>query len=279
MCHERPGSLGGFTAFAPRLQSGEVAFNAGFFEGLRGIEDGHFWFETRNDLIAWALRRFAPSATAILEVGCGTGFVLRRLRQEYPSADLTAGEVLPAGLEVAKSRVPSASLYQMDARAIPFVSEFDVIGAFDVLEHIDRDQDVISQVAQALVPNGTFIVSVPQHPMLWTDQDVHAGHFRRYSAGQLTAKLSQHGLAVVWSSSFMSILLPAIYLVRKLPVGRGDEAAAESVEALNYPRRLSPVLRAICRVERALIAAGVRFPAGGSLLVVARKVSQSGRAS
>ena len=70
----------------------------------------------------------------------------------------------------------------MDARNIPFRDEFDVIGAFDVLEHIDEDVAVIDEVRKALRPGGGFLMSVPQHPALWSQQDERAFHVRRYTA-------------------------------------------------------------------------------------------------
>ena len=79
-------------------------------------------------------------------------------------------------------RVPSATFYQMDARHIPFRDHFDAIGAFDVLEHIEDDVAVIEEVGRALRPDGMFVMTVPQHPALWSPQDDHAYHVRRYTS-------------------------------------------------------------------------------------------------
>jgi len=68
--------------------------------------------------------------------------------------ELSGSEVFSAGLAFAAKRVPAARLYQMDARSIPFMAEFNVIGALGVLEHVDDDERVMSEVARALRPGG-----------------------------------------------------------------------------------------------------------------------------
>ena len=64
----------------------------------------------------------------------------------------------------------------MDARRIPFEDEFDVIGAFDVLEHIKEDEQVLVQMHRAVKSGGGIMLTVPQHMFLWSEQDVQAHH-------------------------------------------------------------------------------------------------------
>ena len=79
----------------------------------------------------------------------------------------------------------------MDARRIPFEREFDVVGAFDVLEHIVEDEDVLGQMFKATRPGGGLLVTVPQHPFLWSASDEHAMHQRRYSRAELRRKVER----------------------------------------------------------------------------------------
>ena len=130
-CGHHPGVLDGFRAFAPELATSAAGFHEEFFDGLAGLEAESFWFRARNELIAWALERYVPEARTFFEVGCGTGFVLSGIRARDRTLELVGSEIFSTGLAIAAGRVPSATFYQMDARAIPFREEFDAIGAFD----------------------------------------------------------------------------------------------------------------------------------------------------
>jgi SAM-dependent methyltransferase len=265
--------VGGFTAFAPDLASDNTGFREEYFADLAGLEADNFWFRARNDLIAWAMKSYVPDCTSFLEVGCGTGFVLNRLRSEFPSMTLAGSEIFTAGLEFAAQRVPSATFYQMDARHIPFRSEFDAIGAFDVLEHIVADEAVIAEVGKALRPGGAFLATVPQHRALWSEQDVHAHHVRRYSQDGLRRKIEAAGFEIVRLASFVSLLLPMM-LVSRMRMTKATEDFDAS-DALRLPEPVNTAFEAVMRVERAMTVRGISFPAGGSLLVVARKRQQA----
>ena len=124
--------------FAPELVAPGESFPKSSFHLLPEWEQRSFWFRSRNKLVIWALQRYLPHARNFLEVGCGTGFVLQGLRAARPELELTAAELFVEGLEVTRERVPDATLIQADARRLPFRDEFDVVGAFDVLEHVGR---------------------------------------------------------------------------------------------------------------------------------------------
>ena len=100
------------------------------------------------------------------------------------------------GIDFANARVPDADLFQMDARQIPFREEFDVIGAFDVFEHIDQDQTVLEQMHAAVKPGGGIIVTVPQHRWLWSMVDEYSFHRRRYRRMELLQKVKAAGFEV-----------------------------------------------------------------------------------
>jgi SAM-dependent methyltransferase len=78
----------------------------------------------------------------------------------------------------AAERVPGVELFQMDARRFPFLEEFDLIGAFDMLEHVKEDEEVLSQMYQATRKGGGILLTVPHHPFLWSASDYLARHER-----------------------------------------------------------------------------------------------------
>jgi SAM-dependent methyltransferase len=272
-CGHEPAVVDGFTAFAPEHAAAAPGFREELFAALAQVEAGSFWFRARSELVLWALKTYFPDCQRFMEIGCGTGFVLAGIQAANPQMELCGSEVFSAGLAFAAKRVPGARLYQMDARSIPFTAEFDVIGALDVLEHIEDDERVISEVARALRPGGGFLISVPQHPSLWSVQDKAAGHVRRYTARSLRRRIEAAGFEVVRATSFVSLLLPAMIIARRRPRSAAEFEGFDAIAELRQPKVVNDALLAIMRFETALIRQGVSLPVGGSLLMVARKPS------
>ncbi|WP_133139476.1 class I SAM-dependent methyltransferase [Legionella genomosp. 1] len=272
-CHACEGTysiVDGFPSFAPSLAHEGIGFDPESFAALARFEAANFWFRARNHLITWSLSHYRPEFQSFLEIGCGTGFVLWGISKLFPEARLHGSELFTAGLQFAAQRLPSASLMQMDARNIPFDNEFDAIGAFDVIEHIEEDSLVLEQIFQALKPGGVCLISVPQHPWLWSPMDEYACHVRRYKADELHDKVRGAGFKILRSTSFVTSLLPAMMLSRFVQQFKGPQAHRDYSEL-----KMSPVLNFIfekmLRAEIGLIKKGINFPVGGSRFVVAEK--------
>lgn len=267
-CGFAPQQIGNILAWAPEAAARDDGFDPTAFAYLAEREARHFWFQTRNALIIWALRTYYPDMASLLEIGCGTGFVLSGVAQSFPDAALTGTEIFPTGLEFAAKRTPTARFMQMDARNLPFDEEFDVIGAFDVIEHIEDDERVLRELHKTLKPGGGLLITVPQHTWLWSAADIVAHHKRRYNADELHAKVSSAGFEIQRSTSFVCFLLPLLLLSR---------AAARRNKAKNYTREfeISPVTNAIfaqiSNLEAFWIRHDIDFPLGGSRLLIATK--------
>jgi SAM-dependent methyltransferase len=265
-CGHEPRTLNGYLAFAPELAAQHEGFEAEFFPKLFELEGNNFWFRARNRLLVWALRKYFPEARNLLEIGCGTGYVLSGIRDAFPGLSLRGSEIYAAGLSLAAERLPGVELFQMDAEHIPFKEEFDVIGAFDVLEHIEHDEAVLAQMFQAIRPGGGLILTVPHHPFLWSQADDYAHHVRRYTTRELRDKVHRSGFETTRVTSFVSLLLPLMFLSR-LRQRKNYDPMSEF--------RIGPVVNAVfektLRVEQMMIRAGLSFPLGGSLLLVARR--------
>lgn len=268
-CGIQPEERNGFTAFAPGLCS-----NAGFrddhFNELIELEARNFWFRARNRLIVWALLHYFPNKENLLEVGCGTGFVLNGIASAFPKMKLSGSEISSVGLAYAAKRLQNADLFQMDARSIPFCNEFDVIAAFDVLEHIEEDETVLAQMYQAIRIDGGLMITVPQHKFLWSRVDEHACHVRRYAARDLVRKVKAAGFEIVRKTSFVSLLLPLMMASRSLQ--RGENPNYDPLAELRISDLPNNVFERIMAIERWAIRLGFCFPVGGSLLLIAKKV-------
>jgi SAM-dependent methyltransferase len=268
-CGVAPAARDGFPAFAPALADADDGFDASLFPQLYALEARHFWFRARNALIVWALGRYFPAARRLLEIGCGTGCVLAGVRDARPDLQLSASEISTTGLSFARTRVPGAELMQMDARVIPYREHFDVIGAFDVIEHIEDDGAVLAEMHRATVPGGGILLTVPQHPWLWSPADERAHHRRRYTARELAGKVADAGFKLVRMTSFVALLLPLMALSRWFARGKGE--AFDPLAELRVGGAANAGLSGVLAVERAAVRAGINWPAGGSLLAVAVK--------
>jgi SAM-dependent methyltransferase len=269
-CGFVPERVDGFLAWAPELAKCNDGFPENSFEGLARVEEGSFWFRARNAIIVWALRKYFPSFQSLLEVGCGTGFVLSGIAKAFPHARTTGSEIYTAGLAFAAKRLPGAELLQMDARKLPYEAEFDVVGAFDVIEHILEDELVLQNFYRALKPGGGCVITVPQHRWLWSPVDEAACHQRRYSARELHAKVEAAGFHVLRSTSFVTFLLP-LMLASRFAAKRSGQAGDSEALAINST--LDRALELVMSVERRLITWGLNFPFGGSRLLIATKKS------
>jgi SAM-dependent methyltransferase len=257
-CGFAASKIEGFLAFAPDLALGDDIFAASSYEKLFKCENNCFWFSERNKLIGWAIKKYYPAAESVLEIGCGTGYVLSGLYSTYPGKKYTGADICTSGLKFAAARVPQAKLMQIDARHIPFQNEFDVIGAFDMIEHVEEDQQVLDQLFKAVRGGGGIIVTVPQHKWLWSATDDYGGHKRRYTRGEFGDKVLKSGFEIVKMMSFMSLLLPLIAIIRwryLLSSKGGGEKSA--IKELEVNRLLNDFLRRVCRIEMRMIQKGV----------------------
>lgn len=266
-CSFEPDRTETHVRLAPNVDAQTVGFEPEFFEDLFVHEAGSFWFRARNRIIQWAIAKYFHNARSLLEIGCGTGFVLAGLRQKAPQLVLSGTEVLDRGLELAAARLSGVILYQLDAQSLPFENEFDVIGAFDVLEHIGDDSIVFSEMYRAAKPGGGILVTVPQHRWLWSQADVHAQHQRRYERADIVGKVKAAGFQVTRITSFVSLLLPMMLASRRLKPQATYNPRAE----FDIPAYQNAILETVMDMERSLIRAGFDFPSGGSLMLVAHK--------
>src|SRR5919109_743270 len=232
-CGYEPPEQDGIRLFAAREAEAGDGFDERSFEHLPSAEVASFWFRARNRLVLWALETYFPHARSMLEVGCGTGYVLSGVASAFPQIRLVGSELFPDGLE-----------------------------------HIEEDQEVLAELHRAVRPAGGLLVTVPQHPKLWSPVDDYSRHVRRYVRRELVAKLNRAGFDLMRLTSFVTLLLPVMALSRlRQRRSRGFDPLAE----YRSPAFVDSALGCVMAAERSLIRAGVSLPSGGSLLAVASR--------
>jgi SAM-dependent methyltransferase len=269
-----PVVIEGIRCFAPLLAESCTDYPAGVYTALVKIEERHFWFRSRNAVIRELLTKYLSGngVRRFLEIGCGTGYVLKMLAA-IPWLECTGAEIHLQGAHIAKERVPATEIIQLDACQIPFEATFDAVGAFDVIEHVEADELVIQNVHRALKNGGHFFLTVPQHPFLWSRQDEFAGHKRRYTRSELLTKLSRNGFRIEYASSFCCAVFPFMLLTRLTKRSRTtiEDGAADVLAEFNIFAPLNSFLRLLMRLDEMVILYGGSLPFGGSLVAVGRK--------
>lgn len=253
-------------------------YNADDFRRVYEVEDAHFWFVARNRVLTAALtamRRPTPVPRSILEVGCGTGNTLRVLRAAFPSATVVGVDALLAGLRFARART-GEPVVQARIEQLPFNRPFDLIGLFDVLEHIDDDEAALGHLRRMLRPGGTLMMTVPAGRALWSRIDDESHHCRRYEPRQLADALAASGFRLEYQTYFMAGIYPLVWIARRVSAlrdslvnARGGAAPALAGELRVVPGLNGSLLRLLAP-EAAWIARHGHMPFGSSLLAIAR---------
>lgn len=261
---------------APDVSDG---FNPDHFSAFYEVEARHFWFGARNKalyaLIASATRGL-PAGYRVLEVGCGTGFTLQMLERACPGGRIVGMDLFLEGLRYAKRRA-AVPLVQGRMEQPPFTARFDVVGLFDVLEHIADDDAALRQIGSLLAPDGRLVLSVPAGPALWSRFDEEAHHRRRYAEPDLRDKLGAAGFRVEYLTPFMTALYPLARagrfvsdLVRARRQRSGGNAGSAVLDEIKIRPGFNGVMAALLGADARFVARRWRLPVGTSLLALAR---------
>ena len=183
---------------------------------------------------------------------------------------LEAFELDDEARSIARRKLPIDVKSGMLPDDIPFKpGTFDIVVAFDVIEHVERDVESLAKLREQLAPDGRLMMTVPALPWLWSQHDVTHHHFRRYTRSQLDSTLRRAGLEPVRISYFNTLLFPAIAAVRlsKKLLGlkeKGDDSMPSSF--------VNGVLKKIFGFESNLVGR-IPLPIGVSLLAVAQRAA------
>jgi SAM-dependent methyltransferase len=201
-----------------------------------------------------------------MEAGCGTGGNLQMLAE---FGQLDAFEMDAEARDIAKAKLPIDIKNGMLPNNIPFAKKsFDVVVAFDVIEHVEQDVESLARLGEQLAPGGRLIMSVPALPWLWSKHDETHHHFRRYTRKSLNETLVKAGLQPMRISYFNTLLFPAIAGIRLVRKALGITESAD--DQMPSPK-MNALLKKIFGFESNFVGR-INMPIGVSLLAVAQKV-------
>jgi SAM-dependent methyltransferase len=248
-----------------------------FFAKIVAVEEKHFWFCARTRIIRCVVRQVVaslPPGFRFVEVGCGTGVVLRELVEECKDGEVVGMDLFPEAVAFAAEKV-SCPVILGDIEQPEALGQADVIGAFDVLEHLPDDRGILGGLNRMLKPRGALVLTVPAHMSLWSYFDLASCHYRRYDPPGLAQILQEGGFQIEYLTEFMMSLFPLVWLLRRVKgtnVTMDRERAAEkAANEFKIVPGINGVLRLLLSVESFAIQRRWQLPFGTSLLAVARK--------
>jgi SAM-dependent methyltransferase len=253
------------------------------YDQFADVGDTHWWFEGRRQVLAAAIevaladpamRPPGDQPLQILEVGCGTGANLGMLARFGSVHGL---EMWPDAVETCRATFGDAIPVDVGAIPddVPSDGRFDVVCAFDVIEHLDDDVAGLESMRRALRPGGTIVIAVPAFPILWGQQDELSHHRRRYRRKTLVAGLTRAGFAVERTTYFNTWLFPAaavVRIARRIITAGRDVPPGSDLSMSNTT--VDRILTKVFASERHLVRRW-SLPFGVSLLAIARSPQEA----
>mgnify|MGYP003652955780 CR=1 FL=1 len=238
------------------------------------VERKHWWFKTRRNILLKMIEGLDKNSR-ILDIGSSSGLMLEEMKGLGFNPDNLYG------VDISEKAIANChsngfnNAFVMDAHNITLEKEsFDLIIASDCLEHLERDEEALSNWNSLLKPNGQIIIFVPAYQFLWSRHDDVNFHFRRYTNTELRHKMENNNFKIQ-KSGYWNVLLflpiAGVRLFGNLFSGKKQDAIREMDGDLAMPGNIAnSVLTSVVNLENTMIPS-IRFPFGVSTFCIATK--------
>lgn len=246
-----------------------ATYGTHIYAAITRIEKHHYWFRIRNLLIRDLTTRFLPTPqlSSFLEIGFGTGVVLRLLSSLGYRAE--GIDVNDEAVRIVRKSL-SVPLYRKSLFSFRSNKHYGAVGIFDVLEHQGNDRKFLQACLACVKEGGYLFLTVPALPWLWTDIDRLSGHKRRYTKTDIVQKVEEAGGEVVFVNYWMFVALP-FYFCWRIFVRFSSSPLERFLQ--KPPVGINRLLYYLGSIER-LIFLRAKIPLGSSLFLVAKKRSE-----
>lgn len=224
----------------------------------------HFWHQARLGLLDWLIGQVPGDNLNMASVGSGSGEELELLAHR---GSVVGWEINDRVIALAKQSDFTLENFDISQNVPP--DHYDLIGAFDVLEHINDDLQTLKNINACLRPGGYLLLTVPAHPWLFSVHDLALKHERRYAKKDLTKKLQTAGFKIETIGYWNAWLFPLVVIVRLFKKIFPPKIIKS--EAGPLPKIINELGLVILKAENWLISKNFKFPTGLSLYVVAKK--------
>jgi SAM-dependent methyltransferase len=228
------------------------------------LQPDYWWYRARSDMLRTVLEPYVDSPRRLLDVGSADG----------PSVGwVSAPQKVSLDLDPRGLRPPGAICGSL--LALPFAdASFEVVTAFDVIEHCEPEQDALRELHRVLAPGGRLLASVPAYQWAWSDHDVANGHHRRYTRGRAVEALEAAGFEVRRATYGFAGVFPmfagerALRAVRHRLAQRRRTGPADVVDVPEVGPAVERVLLGLCRWDQRMLTHR-DLPFGSSVFLAA----------
>lgn len=235
------------------------------YRKMADVEDVMWYYRALHRHVAAALRGVAGPGAAVLDAGCGTGGLLRRLAAAEPGWRLQGLDFAEIAVRTTRERTGLPATLG-SVTALPFGDgQFDAVVSCDVVCQVPDARAALAEFRRVVRPGGAVVLTMPAYRWMYSYHDRQVGNLWRCSRGELNALLRASGWRPVWSSYWNALPFPLAVLRRKVfPAGEGES------DVRLYPPAVEGTFSAMMNLEHRWLAAGNALPFGSSVLAVAR---------
>lgn len=227
----------------------------------------YWWYRARTSLLQTVLADHVGTPARVLDVGSADGPSVGWLHDHdgvHVTLDIDARGLQPGGVCGSALQLPFAD------------DSFDVVGAFDVIEHCEPEAVALDELTRVLRPGGTMMISVPAYTWAWSNFDVINGHHRRYTRRRAVTAVESAGLTVDRATYAFFSVFP-LFAVQRLVSRIGEKLSKSSPDApadvVSLPAvspTMSSILMRLCRLDQRLLRRR-DLPFGSSVVLAASK--------
>ena len=235
------------------------------------LEQSYWWFVGKQFLVREQVRLLLSNRDPeqrILDIGSGTGIILKILEEFGETFGM---EMSWEAIQFLKKRNLKQIVCSDADQVLPFKKgSFSLITCLDVLEHLDRDTALLTEMIRVCKEGGHILVTVPAFNLLWSPHDSALHHRRRYTRTRLLGQVSGLNCRVIKASYYNFILSLPILAVRKLRALFSEKGKGQSDFFIDLPEAVNRSLSALYKLE--ILGLRIfRYPYGVSLLLLLEK--------